>query len=499
MPELDACRALHQVDWDAMDEETPRQPARYSTRKHWRAGHIRLSTDDTDENEAAEADSHTYSGSTCLGATCGGGALRWRSVLLAVALTPWLLALALLAENQLLAPLARPSAASKGSSKLPLPPMPREAAAAPPADVRPYPEPSPPPPPPPPPPPSPPLPTPPPPPAPPDLLCYAQRYPDLFAGFCSKASIAPDCDWPALRQHWAGAGRAEGRTFACVVAPPLPPAPPGPPPPPGLPSPPPPPRPPPPRTPTARFGNLEQLHARFRRSPYGIPGNPTPWDAQGTLADAGILVHVFDGWESRSAGNSWSAQGGISCSLLYHDQRPGGHHRYSIPIFNAWASGVQGIIFRPGPKTRILCGNAVDSSEGKCKEHWCPSISLAQDTYDPTSTKGDEGAAGCLGSWRPQDFGVFLRRYTKYNQLVQAVYHKRLDYNEIIVDGQHWTDNLPDSIEAFFTSDNQGRKDEDIARGQHQLFLQEYNLNAAQVPLLKLDLENWDEPFRVVG
>ena len=483
MPELDAC---HAVDWDAMDEETPRKPAGYSTRKHWprSSGHVRLSTD---ENEATQADSRRHP-----------GALRWRSVLIAVALTPWFLALALLAGNQLLAPLARSSAASKGS-KPPVPPMPREAAAQPPADVQPSPEPSPPPPPPPPPPPSPPLPTPPPPPAPPDLLCYAQRYPDLFAGFCSKASIALDCDWTALRQHWAGSGQAEGRTFACVVAPPLPPAPPGPPPPPGLPTPPPPPRPPPPRTPTARYGSLEQLHARFRRSPYGIPANPTVWDAQGTLADAGILVHVFDGWESRGTGNSWSAQGGISCSLLFQNQRPGGHHRYSIPIFNAWASGVQGIIFRPGPTTRILCGNAVDSSQGKCKEHWCPSTSLAQDTYDPTRTNGDDGAAGCHGSWRPQDFGVFLRRYTKYNQLVQAVYHKRLDYNEIIVDGGQWTDSLPDSIEAFFTSDNQGQHEEDVARGQHRLFLEEYNLDAAQVPLLKLDLENWDEPFRVVS
>ena len=477
--------ALHQVDWDAMDEEASRKrPPGRSARKHWLArhpSHVRLSTD---EGEADEADSRGHPGSTC--------AMQWRTTLLAVALTPWLLALALFAGSQLLAPLARSSAASKRSAAAQLTADVLARSSSPPPEPLPSP-------------PSPSSPSPPPPPAPPNLLCYVQRYADLLAGFCADGPGPMQtayCDWPALQQHWAGAGRAEGRTFACVVSPPRPPpppAPPGPPPPPGLPSPPPSPRPPPPRAPAARYVGLEQLHARFRRSPYGTPGAPTAWYANGALAEAAVLVHVFDGRESWGADNSWSAQGGMSCSLLYRDLRPGGHHRYSIPTFSVWASGVQGIIFRPGPTTRIICGNAFDSNEGKCKEHWCPSVPLAEDTYDPTSTMGDDGAAGCHGSWRPQDFGVFLRRYTKYNQQVQAAYQHRLDYNEIIVDGGHWTDNLPDSIEAFFTSDDTGAREEEVARRQHQLFLQEYNLAAAQVPLLKLDPTNWDKPFQVVG
>ena len=256
-------------------------------------------------------------------------------------------------------------------------------------------------------------------------------------------------------------------------------------------SPPPPPRPPPPQPSATEV--IKQLHSRFHRSP-----DTAAWDASGALADAAVLVHVFDGWEQKN-GQSWAAQGSISCSLIYGSLRPRGH--YSIPTYSAWASGVQGVIFRPGPTTRILCGNAADSSVGKCKEHWCPSVSLSQDSYDPTKTRGNDGPAGCYVSWKPQDFGVFLRRFTKYNKAVKAAFSHRLDYNEIIVDGGHWTDHLPDSIEAFFTSDELGMKEEQegLAIEQHRLFLQTYHLSAAQVPLLKLDPTNWDEPFRVLG
>ena len=36
---------------------------------------------------------------------------------------------------------------------------------------------------------------------------------------------------------------------------------------------------------------MANINARFRRPPY------VKWAANGALADAGVLVHVFDGWE----------------------------------------------------------------------------------------------------------------------------------------------------------------------------------------------------------
>ena len=40
-----------------------------------------------------------------------------------------------------------------------------------------------------------------------------------------------------------------------------------------------------------------------------------------------------------------------------------------------------------------------------------------------------------------------------------------------------------------------GPKCEDYARAAHRKFLQTFNLQERQVPLLKLDLWNWDYPF----
>jgi hypothetical protein len=281
------------ADWDPTDEEIQRKPPSYSAHKHWsmprRDGHVRLSTDE-DEADATEGG---HPGLRRPGsAACGVNLLRWRTAMLAMAFTPWLLVLALLVEHQL-APAAHSDAMSR-SSEQPVPPhaaesVPPEAAweAAPPPPLQHVvlsrsPEPQP----------QPPTLRMPPPPAPPNLRCYAQRYPDLLLGFC-KNDLA-QCNWPGLRRHWADAGRTEGRTFACVVEPPRPPPPPrppGPPPPPGLPSPPPSPCPPPPRPPPpppspppgTGQGIVDQLNAQW------LAGRPAD-----NLADAGVLMRVFD-------------------------------------------------------------------------------------------------------------------------------------------------------------------------------------------------------------
>jgi hypothetical protein len=61
--------------------------------------------------------------------------------------------------------------------------------------------------------------------------------------------------------------------------------------------------PPPPPLPTTT--SATSLNARFRRSPFSAV-----WDAQGSLADAGLLVHVFDDWEGTY---KWEAGGKEMC------------------------------------------------------------------------------------------------------------------------------------------------------------------------------------------
>ena len=102
-----------------------------------------------------------------------------------------------------------------------------------------------------------------------ELRCYAERYPDLLAGFCGD-DLA-QCQWQQLQAHWDDHGVTEGRIMGCGM-PPEPPMPPSPPPPPpsALPAlPPPGPRPPPP--PGLPRGNLHS-HSPPPHSP--PPGNP---------------------------------------------------------------------------------------------------------------------------------------------------------------------------------------------------------------------------------
>jgi len=213
------------------------------------------------------------------------------------------------------------------------------------------------------------------------------------------------------------------------------------------------------------------------------------------MADAGLLIHIFDGWEVNNVGYE-AAPSEMSTSIIYADQRPPCCPSYGIPTYSAWATGVQGVIFRPGTGTRIMCGTSGDSSNGKCKE-FCESVPLAGDDYDPH--RSPEGAGGCRGSWRPEDFGVFLYRTNVFEKEVQSKWGRRIDYNEIVVDGAHWTQNLPHNIEAFFSSGDHGkaRKNDIVAREQHQRFLEEYGLGADEVPLLTFDPMNWDHPFDV--
>ena len=41
-----------------------------------------------------------------------------------------------------------------------------------------------------------------------------------------------------------------------------------------------------------------------------------------------------------------------------------------------------------------------------------------------------------------EDFGVFLYRTNRFEKEVQSKWGRRLDYNEIVVDGAHWTNHL---------------------------------------------------------
>lgn len=91
---------------------------------------------------------------------------------------------------------------------------------------------------------------------------------------------------------------------------------------------------------------------------------------------------------------------------------------------------------------------------------------------------------GCGNSWHPEDIGIYLHRQSLWQKNFE-----RLMYNEIILDGDQWTQKLPDAIDAFFHTGNQDVTD------VHRSFLLEYGLTNAHVPLLNMDLTDWTNPF----
>ena len=304
------------------------------------------------------------------------------------------------------------------------------------------------------------------------------------------ANVGGMCDAPGAVTCGSGTSGSGRRsvyrvTRAWGVAPSPPPVPPpslpppSPPPvprsPPSPPPPPPSPYPPPFHIPHAASvaSRVEELNARFRRRPYEVGG----W---GMLGDAGLLVHVFDGWEDHA--EMWHTRQDISTSLLHAGQHNPDAGRQTMPIYHAGS----GFIFRPGA-TPIKCGKAGDSG-GHCGG-WCPHIDVAAQTRERLGTAWQHKSVngdGCGGSWHPEDFPAYLRRQEWWQVL-----NRRLEHNEIIIGAQPWTHALPGLIDAVFVADGSGSSE---ARDTHRRFLAAYGLSDAQVPLVAINLREWHSP-----
>jgi len=245
---------------------------------------------------------------------------------------------------------------------------------------------------------------------------------------------------------------------------------------------------------------VEALNARFRRLPYDVRG----WEH---LADAGVLAHTFDGWENN--GKLWTPKVHGACpdctppigvpinmstSLIHRGMYPGRPSAASVALtlFNAPAAG---LIFRPG-YTNLACGNAKDAG-GHCHD-FCPSPELLQNgtpvrNFDSLGFPGD----GCGGpsnhgkgagtSWRPCDFGKFLYLTARFIQDKDRVF-----YNEFILPGRAWVDNLPHVIDAFFSP---SCGDSNTVKARNDFLRHFPTASGADYPHVRFDFNNWDNPF----
>ena len=217
-----------------------------------------------------------------------------------------------------------------------------------------------------------------------------------------------------------------------------------------------------------------------------------------------------------------------SGSVIFRDQclsdSGEAHFAPGVALFGHACSG-GGVVLRPGRVSRIKCGHGQDSG-AHCNE-FCQHVPESASRAEPT----------CHGSWAPQDVGVYLERDTreyrsnpgwgKYNvrdrrnrfepwnvithdrRPVPAVseacppctlatsthspspsytYMPTYGWQEFIIDGTHWAQNLPWSIEAFISSRN------GASQAAHEKFLAAYSITAEDVPLLTMT-PKLDTPF----
>lgn len=149
--------------------------------------------------------------------------------------------------------------------------------------------------------------------------------------------------------------------------------------------------------------------------------------------------------------------------------------------YGADAGSRSRICFPPGRTETCLPGCVRDADN---ELFWCSGQPANHDVW-------------CGGKpWKRNDLGTMLEFYKgrqqSYAEDAFHVWHGNELYNEIVIDSECIGSHLPNAIEAFFYSniDDKGR-----VTKAHERFLVEFKLTPDDVPLLALDVENWDAPF----
>lgn len=199
--------------------------------------------------------------------------------------------------------------------------------------------------------------------------------------------------------------------------------------------------------------------------------------------DFGVIIHSLDGQEDPTRPWAVCPAEDLSCGFL--------SDRMSASVVykgkTASYSGGTGVILRPR-FARVLCGYGGDGgTRGKlCNPPGLTSTCIPGCALDPLSTSawctpsGNPRDMWCDGHpWRPTDMGELMAR-DRYNT----------NYNEVILDGAYWNEQLPQSVEAIITS-----PDDPQATKIHADFLNTYGLSAEDVPLVVFRKDELDAPF----
>jgi hypothetical protein len=139
----------------------------------------------------------------------------------------------------------------------------------------------------------------------------------------------------------------------------------------------------------------------------------------------------------------------------------------------------------PGQSTRCTPG---------CTDEWHTWC-----TMDKVRNTNDVWCDG--DPWKPTELSTMIAGYTR-RESGKLAERGATAFNEFILDAEYSESQLPGSIEAFFyLLDDMcltNSRCKPMAERAHAKFLREYRLNAEEVPLLGLRMDDWKHPFVVV-
>lgn len=227
------------------------------------------------------------------------------------------------------------------------------------------------------------------------------------------------------------------------------------------------------------------------------------------MEEIGVIIKQWDGLEV--AGKPWEAclencyvQGAMvtgrwSAMVIYQWMRDR-EDRQTIPLPFGDRSGV---VIR-NSEVSFDCMYLIDGATYQihqskvpgCKDNRCPVDGNGGIPYDRNGW-----ACGLDATpYNPQDLRVWIETHAKHGaQWHGPGWHS--GYNEVIIGARNLNAHLPHAIEAFFALSD-GMADWDgfgiSVRDAHRNFLRTYGLTSDQVPLLRLDQDNWEAPFALI-
>ena len=186
-----------------------------------------------------------------------------------------------------------------------------------------------------------------------------------------------------------------------------------------------------------------------------------------SLADAGVVIHMFDDFEDWDGGRPWMVCSSLRCrgevdhlsASLINRRVP---HLYQVP------GGGAGVVV--SPTVRLACSYAYDSGTQGKVNGGCGAV--------PCTTH--PAAWEC--SWPPDHLKQMMQAQEGRGSAYDGHSAGGSLHNELIISDIYWEQDLPRLIYAFvFTADAAEAK----AREAHAAFLAYYGQSEAQTPLLR--------------